>query len=171
MRRRREWASRPEEDLRNVQRLASRLQRMVKTGQGFPLVLKQVDEHFLNLVSQEISEILGRIEFLMGRTEEASLKEGLGQIYISMVDLLEDFESRGGHSYQRLLESARSVDPVRLNNLIDVDSELVFSLSKLKEVLKNLSPQNIDKSELQELHSLLDDVCSTLSARAKIVKG
>lgn len=164
-------AGRAGEKIREVRMLASRLQRAINTGHSTLNKMREVDKLVSHRLTAKTAATLQTIDNLAKEARSENVKEEFNKIYIKLLDLFNEFKLIEDRGYRTMVRSERIVDASRLNDLIDVDTDLLGAVNLLYEFVEKISlKKSTNANELKEILHILDDIVLALRRRNEIVR-
>ena len=165
--RRRGAAGASEENVRNIQRLASLLQRAVSTGRANKNQMRLIDRHLNRHLTTRVTNILHGLGNMSSRTNDQSTKQTIKEIILQINELVK-MESEG---YVSLVNRDRSVDPIKIDRLVRVDEELSLSVDILeREVTRMNSKRILNVARFTDLCEVVDEIRTSVKSRKTILK-
>ncbi|MEM3437952.1 MAG: hypothetical protein QXP55_05445 [Nitrososphaerales archaeon] len=159
-----------EEQIKEAKILASRLQRAINTGRSTQSKMKEVNKFIGHNLITKTASILQIIDNLAKEARSITLKEDFNRIYIKLLGIFNEFKLIECKGYETMVRSGR-VDVSRLNNLIDIDTELSNMVILLYEFVEKLSLKKSAKvNERKEILHILDDMIFALRRRNEIIR-
>ncbi|MEM3531174.1 MAG: hypothetical protein QXD42_05200 [Nitrososphaerales archaeon] len=163
-------AGKTEDQIREAKIFASRLQRAISTGHTTQSKMREVNKFISHRLITKTASILQNIDNLAKETRSITIKEDFNRIYIKLLSIFNEFKLMESKGYETMVRSGK-VDVDRLNDLIDVDTELSNMVVLLYEFVERLSLKKSTKvNERKEILHMLDDVILALKRRNEIIK-
>jgi hypothetical protein len=167
----RKSAGEAEEQIREAKMLASRLQRAINTGRSTQSKMREVNKFFSHHLITKTASILQTIDNLAKEARSIAIKEDFNRIYIKLLGIFNEFKLMEGKGYETMIRSGTVVDVNKLNDLIDIDTDLSTMVVLLYEYVEKLSLKKSTKvNERKEILHMLDDIVFTLKKRNEIIK-
>ncbi|MCP8308549.1 MAG: hypothetical protein H3Z54_07625 [archaeon] len=164
-------AGKAEEQIREARMLASRLQRAINTGRSTLNKMREVDKLVSHHLTTKTASNLQIIDNLVKEARSETIKEEFNKIYIKLLDLFNEFKLIEDKGYGTMVRSGGMVDVNRLNDLIDVDTDLLSIVTLLYEFVKKMSlKKSANVNEREEILHVLDDIVLALRRRNEIVR-
>ncbi|MGQ9468810.1 MAG: hypothetical protein ACUVTD_03160 [Nitrososphaerales archaeon] len=160
-----------EEQIREARMLASRLQRAINTGRSTLNKMREVDKLVSHRLTTKTASTLQVIDNLAKETRNEAIKEEINKIYIKLLALFNEFKLIEDKGYGTMVRPGGMVDVNRLNNLIDVDTDLLSIVASLYEFVKKISPKkSVNVNECEEILHVLGDIILALRRRDEIIR-
>jgi hypothetical protein len=135
--------------LKNAQKLASRLQKIINTGKTSKRDLIQIDRFFSYCLHEQTESIIQAINSSL--VNGIKLKNKEKSFYHSLIDSLKELRSIiDVCRYSDLIKKDNTVSIKKLNNIINIDSELISIIISIREYLFN---KLLKKEFLREDHT------------------
>jgi signal transduction histidine kinase len=164
-------AGKAEEQIREARMLASRLQRAINTGRSTLSKMREVDKFVSHYLTTKMASILQIIDNLAKGARSVIIKEELNKIYIKLLDFFNEFKLMEDRGYGTTVGSGGTLDVNKLNNLIDVDTDLLSIVALLYEFVEKISlKKSTNVNERIEILHILNDIVSALRRRDRIMK-
>ncbi|MCP8309388.1 MAG: hypothetical protein H3Z53_05715 [archaeon] len=164
-------AGKAEEQIREARMLASRLQRAINTGRSTLNKMREVDKLVSRRLTTKTASTLQIIDNLAKEAQSETIKEKFNKIYIKLLDLFNEFKLIEDKGYGTMVRSGGMVDVNRLNNLIDVDTDLLSTVTLLYEVIERMSlKRSANVDERKEILHIIDDIVLALRRRNEIIR-
>ncbi|MCP8306343.1 MAG: hypothetical protein H3Z49_04470 [archaeon] len=158
------------EQIKEARMLASRLQRAIDTGRSTLTKMREVDKLVSNRLITQTAYILKTIDNLRDRTQKSSKREKLNKIYLELLDLFNEFKLMEDRGYGTMVRSSNIVDASRLDELIDVDTELLSTIALLYKLASKISvKKSISLNMCKEILCMIDDLLLALRRRYNII--
>ncbi len=159
------------EQIKEVRMLASRLQRAINTGHSTLNKMGEVDQLVSHRLTTKTAATLQILDSLAKEARNEIVKEEFNRIYIRLLDLFNEFKLIEDRGYRTMVRSGGMVDANRLNDLIDVDTDLLGTITLLFEFVQKISlKKSTNVNELKEILHILDDIVLALRRRNEIVR-
>jgi len=159
------------EQIREARMLASRLQRAINTSHSTLNKMREVDRLVSNRLTTKTASTLQIIDNLAKESRSETVKEEFNRVYIKLLDLFNEFKLIEGRGYRTIVRSGGLIDANRLNDLIDVDTDLLGTVNLLYEFVEKISlKKSTNVNELKEILRILDDIVLALRRRNEIVR-
>ncbi|MCP8312081.1 MAG: hypothetical protein L6M37_03895 [Candidatus Methylarchaceae archaeon HK02M1] len=158
------------QQIKEARMLASRLQRAIDTGRSTLIKMREVDKLVSNRLTTQTAYILKTIDNLGGKTQNSSKKGKLNKIYLKLLDLFNEFKLMEARGYKTMVRSRNIVDAKRLDELIDVDTELLSAIALLFKLASKISSKkSISLNMCKEILYMIDDLFLALRKRYEII--
>ena len=152
--------------LKGAQKLASRLQRTVNTGRANRSQMREVDKFMSQHLSSEISSILETLDSHISNLPSLASKEKLSELFSKSTQILDQIKNMEFEGYQNLVGQTRRTNPVILDKLINVDTDISTLLLTLRaDVSKLVKSEKLIATEYQKMSGGLDEAIRTLEGR------
>lgn len=132
-----------EQQLKGAQRLASKLQRALTTGHVASSEMREVDEHLSRNLTTLLANSLQALDTLANRSRDLQTREKLGALYVQTMGVFNTLKSLETVGYTQLVTGRDTVDPVLLNQLIDLDSELSSLVMTFGDLVARLARRSL----------------------------
>jgi len=164
-------AGKAEEQIREAKILASRLQRAINTGRSTLNKMREVDKLVSHRLTTKTASTLQIIDNIAKEARSEIIKEEFNRVYIRLLDLFNEFKLTEEKGYGTMVRSRGMVDVNRLNNLIDVDTDLLSMVTLLYEVVERISlKKSANVDERKEISHIIDDIVLALRRRNGIIR-
>nr|AIF15967.1 hypothetical protein [uncultured marine thaumarchaeote KM3_72_A09] len=164
--RRRGAAGASEENVRNIQRLASSLQRAVSTGRASRSQMRLIDRHLNRHLTTSVTNILHGLGSISSRTSNQSIKQRINEISLQLNEIVK-MELEG---YASLVNRDLSVDPIKIDMLVGVDEELSLGVAILeREVTRMNSKRILNVVGLTDLCEVAGEIGTSAKSRKAIL--
>ena len=158
-----------EENVKGVQKLASRLQKAVSRGRAAKNTLKAADRYIGGLLTSQLRQCLHYLDDLTAKSIELETKEKLGKLYLNLMGSFKSLKAM--ENYYSNLASKGSVEAETLAELIEVDSELTGTLFRMSAFLSGRRAIGISAdSDLTTLGEMVDLLRDSVRARESVAK-
>ncbi len=163
--------SREAQTIRSIQRLSSRLQRAITSGQSSPKLLKDLDEFISHTYASQMGRIVDIMEeFPSGEHSKFRTTDRTAflQFLPRMMDLQASFKSMNS-TYSSTLRGLRKVSSDDLATLADIDSDLGTSLAYLLHKCSMMTSSRGRRGgrEVDEIRAILDAMDEKVAARTE----
>ncbi|MEM2873588.1 MAG: hypothetical protein QXD82_05410 [Nitrososphaerales archaeon] len=163
-------AGKAEEQIKEARMLASRLQRAIDTGRSTLSKMVEVDRFVSHRLTTKTASALQIIDNLAKEARSVSMKEEFNRIYIKLLALFNEFKLIENKGYRTMVRSGL-VDVNRLNDLIDVDTDLLNIVTLLHNFVGRISlKRSVKVDERKEILEMLDDIILALTRRNEIMR-
>jgi len=160
------------EQLKGAQRLASRLQRAVRLSQTTWRDMREVDLYISSHLISRTANALDTVDTLLNRSRSSQTREMLGQVYIDLMSLFGEFRSLEAQGYSSLIEPDGRINPVKLDQLIDLDGDLASNVVALENHVTGLNRNSrLSISSYDQIHSIMGIVVELLEERRRLVES
>lgn len=149
-------------DLIGAQRLASKIQRVVRLGKSTKGEMKETDIFYYNYLSLQIKNMLNELEQLKNKSWSTRSKKLLNEIYINIFNVLNELSSFQQIGYNNVVDLKGNANIIKLNMLINIDTEISSLIIHLKNNIKKLeSNTRLIKAihnQIQQLISIFNEL-------------
>jgi hypothetical protein len=163
-------AGKAEEQIKEARMLASRLQRAIDTGRSTSSKMMEIDKFVSHRLITKTASALQIIDNLAKEARSVAMKEEFNRIYIKLLALFNEFKLIENKGYGTMVRSGL-VDVNRLNDLIDVDTDLLNTVTLLHNfVVRISSKRSVKVDERKEILEMLDEIILALTRRNEIMR-
>jgi len=157
--------------IKEARMFASRLQHAINTGRSTLPKMREVDKMVSNRLTTQTAYVLQTINNLMRKTLDAGTKEKLNKIYLELLNLFNEFKLMESRGYGTMVRSRGIVNSSRLDELVDLDTELLSTIALLYRLTSKTSiRKSISVNKCKEILYMIDDMLVTLKRRYKLIE-
>jgi len=146
-------------DILGAQRLASKLQKVIRLGTSTKQEMKEVDIFFYTHLSTPTKNILNELNILMNKSWSSKSRKLLNEIYFNIFNVLNELSSLQQFGYNDIVDSNGNVNSVKLNMLIDIDTEISSFVSLLKH---NVTKLESNAQFIKLIHNQIEQLITLL---------
>lgn len=125
-------------DIIGAQRLASKLQKVIRLGQSSKQDMKEVDIFFYTHLSSPTINILNELKQLMNKSMSDRSRKLLNEIHVNIFNVLNELSSLQQFGYNNIVDLKGNVNSIKINMLIDIDTEISSFITLLENNVKKL---------------------------------
>jgi hypothetical protein len=134
--------------------------------------MREVDLYISSHLISRTANALDTVDTLLNRARSSQTREMLGQVYIDLMNLFGEFRSLEAQGYSSLIEPDGRINPVRLDQLIDLDGDLASNVVALETRVISLNRNSrLSISSYDEIHSIMGIVIELLEDRRRLVES
>jgi hypothetical protein len=154
-----------------AQRLASRLQRAIRLGETSPREMQEVDLHVSSNLISRTANAIDNIDTLLNRSRSTQTREMLSRVNSDLRCLLSELKLTKNQGYSTLIREGGKIDPKKLDNLIDLDSEIAFNVAALENSAIGLnSIGRLSGTSQDQIHQSITITTEMLGKRRRILE-
>jgi len=158
------------EQIKEARILASRLQRAINTAHSTSTKMREVDKLISNRLTIQTAYVLQTIDDLMGKTQSERKKENLNKIYLKLLDLFNEFKLMEAHGYETIVRFGKIEDVNKLNEMIDVDTDMLSTIALLYNLFSKISlKKSISINQCKEILYIIDDILLASKKRYELI--
>ncbi len=134
--------------------------------------MREVDRYISVHLTSRTANILDIIDTLLHKSRSERSKEMLGQLYIDVMGVFSEFRSLESYGYSTLIQADRTIDPIKLDKLIDLDTDLSSYVARLeKDILGWENKDRLSKGMRDQVRHLKDITLELLEKRRQLVES
>lgn len=161
----------PEDRLKGVQKLASKLQKAVTKGRTSGNTMQEADRYIGNFLTFQIGQILQYLDDITTRAAKLETKEKLGNLYLRLMNSFKSIKAMEGGAYAAFARTRSSLDVNALSDLIEIDSELATVLSRMSHWLsRHRGAAVVGNNEVLMLGEMVDLLQDNVNRRESMVQ-
>ncbi len=134
--------------------------------------MRAVDRHISSYLTSKTANILDIIDSLQNGSRSARSKEMMGQLYIDVMRVFGESQSLESHGYSSLIQADGKIDSDKLDELIDLDSEMSSYTAGLERVIVSVENRNgVSNGEYLQIRQFIDIILELLERRRVLVES
>lgn len=157
-------------EMKGIQRLASKLQRVSETGLGTTKDMSQVDRTVDRKIISHLASTLKDLDMIRSRAKNQKSKESVSLLYLNVMEIFNEYQKGDAGAYRSLLRKDGQVNSSDLNNLVDLDTDISLGINTLAlTVSEQTKTAALRKSVSENITLGLDEIKADVRKRMKII--